>query len=351
MNVPKWFKVVAYPSWFGLVFFISLYMTFPMSTVRSKVVSGLEKAMGKGAQGRHGSDPSVQIGSMTLANGLGVKMTNVNLQFGSRTPDPGMLLMLDELVLSTSVFSIFGSPSADLEAKLYGGTVDGHVELGNEKFAEEFLGELKGLASGRMKPGDSLKSVKLDVDNLRLDMLPPMDTLQKMPLSGALTLNVDLDLGKDPSKEADGNINLAIEGGGLGPGEHPLAGSIPLIRLGKVSGVIDVKEGKGTSEVFKVDGQDLKADASVDLTLSKKVGNSRLKGTGWFQFDQAFLQGDGSKIKMAYDLVPQLKRAKDDEEKVHFKLRGTLKKPGGSFDSSKGRSKAKTSSKRRKRNK
>lgn len=342
----------AYSAWFSLIFTLSLYATFPIQKVRGQIVSALEKALGKGKQGRHGSDPSVQIGKMALAKGLGVELKNVQLQLGSKTKDPGLLLNIDKLVVSTSVLGLLtNAPTADVEAKLYGGTANANLVLGNKKFEEDFFGVLKGLSSGRMKAEESLQEVVLHVDNLRLDRLPPLSALKGMPLGGTLKLDVDLKLGPNAAKEGEGEIALRIEGASVGPGEHPLAGAIPLVRIGELNLELPIEDGHAESKVASVNGQDLKADLNLGLTLSKRLTSSRLSGGGWFQLDQAFLNGDGSKLKLAYDLLPQLKRAKDSEEKVHFKLRGTLKSPGGSFDASKGQSKSKKKkSGRKKRN-
>ncbi|MCP4502047.1 MAG: type II secretion system protein GspN [Deltaproteobacteria bacterium] len=345
--LPAFKKFLAYGSWFSLVFVLSFYATFPINKVRGKVVAGLEDAMGKGKQGRHGTDPSVQIGKMSLGGGAGIQLENVQMQFGSRTKDPGFLLHVDDVTLSTSLLSLLtNSPKANIDAKLYGGTATGSVELGNKKFAEEMFGVVEGLASGRMKVDESIQNVALNVENLRLDRLPPLKTLKGLGVGGTLSLDVDLDLGENASKEGTGSIVLGIEGASVGPGEYLV--SIPLVRLGKVTLDLPFVDGKGESKTVSVDGKDVKADLDLKLTLSKRLLSSRLAGGGWVQPDEAFLNGDGSKLKMAYDLLPQLKRAKDDEEKVHFKLRGTLKSPGGSLDASKGKSRSKNRSGRSK---
>jgi len=352
MTTPRWFKNIAYPSWFMLCFFGSLYLTFPMQHVKGPVVEGLEKALGKGKQGRYGVDPKVTIGTMSPYLFSGVQLERVQLQLASDDPDPGATVDLDDVSVRVGLFSLlFNDPTVKFSIDLYEGNISGEVALrGDKKAADDFLGHTFGVLGGKV---GGLGALEADVEGIDLSRAPPVLEKAGVPVSGKLGGTIALDLGEAPEKEAKGEIDLAIKGLTLGPGELkiPIPGltgglTLPLIDMGDLVAKAKIEEGKGEFEQLGLTGKDISANIDGDLRIAKRMGSSRLNANGWFNISEPFLE-QNSKFKTIIDIAAPLKRARDDEGKYHFDLKGNLNKPRFALSKTAGKSRGKSKSGRR----
>jgi type II secretion system protein N len=332
MSLPPWSKKLGYPGWFALCFFVSLYLTFPLDMVRPMVMSVLEDALGKGKQGRYGVDPVVKIDGLTLWRMSGVRLSRVSLQLGSTDPDPGPVLELDSLGVRVGLIGMLvNSPRVYFDADLYGGDLSGSVALtGDEQAADELYGNVRALLKG--KPVD-LASLSLDVDGIDVARSPPVLAKVGVPATGVLGGKVELALGTDPSQDSSGEVNLKLAQVTLGPGELaiPVPGltgglSVPLIDMGDFLIKGKIKDGKGAFEELAITGTDLNASANLDVTMGSTVKLSRLKGEGYFQVSNDFLDKN-SKFKTILDFAAPLKKARDDQGRYQFSVAGTLDKP------------------------
>ena len=341
MNVPRWLKWIGYPSWFLLCLVGFLYLTFPTQVLKPAVVSALEDVLGKGKQGRYGTDPEVTIGKLDLHYLSGLRFERLGIRLGSKNPDPGMLLEFDEASVRLPLLSIFfGSPAVDFSGRLYEGTVDGAVEIADDKAKEaRFFGELRSLADGKLNPLNSLRTVVLNVEGIKLDRAPPLMEALGLPVTGTVKLAADLDLGKDAAKEGKGRITLAGTGLYVGEGKLPIAGgfSVPFVDLGVLDAEIEIAEGKGTAKTFKLTGRDLTAEIEPALRLRQNVLASNLTGPGWFKLSDTFLKENGKFKAILFDFPGPQKTAKDDKDQFHFALRGSLQSPSAAFSKSGGK--------------
>lgn len=344
MNVPRWLKIIGYPSWFFGCLLVFLYLTFPMAALKTTVVTKMEEALGTG---RFGQDSKVTIGKLDTYYVTGLSFERLNLQFASQTTDPGMQLEFDEAAVRIPVLPLlFGSPTLEVNGKIYDGRLDGSFEVGNEKFAEERLfGEVRSLLDGKLKPASNLRTAVLDVDGIKLDRAPPLMEALGLPVAGTLQLQADLDLGDDPTKDGKGSIVLKGTGLSVGEGKLPIAGgfSIPYVDLGTLDAEIKIAEGKGESEKFKLEGRDVTAEIEPSLRLRKNVLASNLSGPGWFKLSDTFLKENGKFKAILFEFPGPQKKAKDDKDRFHFALRGTLQSPSATLSKSGG---GKTSDKR-----
>lgn len=342
-QVAGWLRYVLYASWFSFCFLTFTYLTFPLGLLRPAIVSAAEKQLGKGAQGRYGVDPRVEIGAMSLSGGLGVKFERVQVQLGSTDPDPGPVIDLDSLSLRVGLLStLLGTPKVEYGAKLYRGELSGDVELGAGKgYEKKWLGGLRSLIAG--KPGN-LTSVSFEVEDVDLGQAPPVVAKVGVPVSGVLGGSVDLELGESPDKEGAGAIDLAVRGVNLGPGELkiPVPGltgglTLPLIDLGDLQAKVNFEKGKGKTEKLAMSGRDVNADVSLEIDLNRKLTMSRVSGSGGFQIADAFLD-QNAKFKTILDFAAPLKAARGEDGKYAFHLRGTLSRPGFKLGAQRGAS-------------
>lgn len=308
-----------------------------MAALKSTVVNGMEDALGKG---RFGQDAEVTVGKIDTYYLTGLHFERLNVRFASQTTDPGMQLEFDEANVRVPVLPIlFGSPTLEVNGRVYDGQLDGSFEIANEKFAEEKLfGEVRALLEGKLQPASNLKTAYLNVDGLKLDRAPPLMEALGLPVAGTLQLKADLDLGKDPTKEGKGSIVLKGTGLSVGEGKLPIGGgfSIPYVDLGTLDAELKIAEGKGTSEKFKLDGRDVSAEIEPSLRLRKNVLASNLSGPGWFKLSDTFLKENGKFKAILFEFPGPQKKAKDDKDRFHFALRGSLQSPSATLSRSGG---------------
>lgn len=341
--VPKWLRVTGYPGWFALCFFVSLYLTFPLTMVKAPVVAGLEDALGKGKQGRYGVDPKVEIDKLTVWRMSGIELERVTLQLGSTDPDPGATLELDSVAGRVGFFSLLlNEPTLHFSAELYDGDIKGSVSLKGDKEAEEkFFGHTRALLDGKAQ---TFTKVRLSLAGIDLSKAPPVVEKAGVPVTGVLGGEVELELGEDASKDASGDIDVTLAGVTLGPGELkvPVPGltgglTLPLIDMGDLEVKAPVSEGKAKFEKLGFNGQDFNAALDLELNFASRLKASRASGDGSFQISEQFLEKNG-KFKTILDFATPLKRARDDDGRYHFNVRGTLGTPKFSLSSSGGKS-------------
>jgi len=323
--VPKWFKLIAYPSWFFLVFVMSIYLTFPVNLLKGAIISEAEKALGKDSPtkvGRSGVNPEVKIGDVSLYRVSGLSLERVRVQLASSSPDPGTAFDIDEANVRVGIFSaLTGKPSISFNGKMYDGDIKGSIDLDDKS---------------------QLTAVDLVVDGLKLDRAPAVLEAAGVPVTGTLGLNAQIDMGPEPAKTAEGEINLTGTRLSVGPGDLKVlpgfgAFSVPLVDMGTLDGKIEIKKGVGESKTFVLKGQDLNADLELELKMGKAFGQSRLSGDGSFFVEKSFLD-ENSKFKTIFDITPQLKQAKDEADRYHYEVRGTLGKPSFKLSKNGGKS-------------
>ena len=308
-------KIAGYVAWFFFAFFVGLIVTFPVDGLRGIIVTEAEKALGKGKQGVHGVDPVVSIGSLSMS-GLGLSAESVSVQLASRDPDPGPTILIDEVWASVSLLSLLTTEKTfEVEAELYGGDVSVDVSVDEKQVVRE---------------------AEITIDDVDLSKLQLLQGYLGAPVSGLVNAKVSLDMGKTPEKDANGDIELDVKGLALGPGNlKPVPGGFDLpevIALGDLVGRIPVKQGQGTIEKLHFEGApQVEAEVQGTLNIKGRLLLSRLDAEGWFKPTSTFLDKN-PKIKSALELAekfsmpgaPSLSKAKDDDGRYHFSLRGAL---------------------------
>lgn len=334
-RLPTWLRSALYGTWFSACFAVFLYghLSSSLQSLRGPLAAAMEDALGKGKQGRYGTDPVVQIGRISLWRLSGVELERVSVQLASTDPDPGPTLEFDTLQVRVGLFSLLlNEPTLTFGATLYGGEASGDVALrGAKGFEEQLFGQVRALAAGKV---DGFRTLDLELDDIDLSRALFVQQLARVPAAGRIEGSIALDLGDNPDKEAEGRIDLALRGAELGPGELaiPLPGltgglTVPQVQLGDFVWKLSVAEGKGQSETLALQGKDVQADLSLALDVAPKFMQSRASGSGWFRIAPAFLEENG-KFKTLLDFASPLKSALDDEGRYQFHWKGTLQRPG-----------------------
>ncbi|MBL4817680.1 MAG: type II secretion system protein GspN [Deltaproteobacteria bacterium] len=306
-------KKLLYSGFFGIVFLFSLYLTFPVDTLRPLIETQMTQAIQGSYQGAPlRIQPSVRIGEISLWRLSGVTMTDLDIQMGSETLEPGPSLNLKELGMRLGIFStLFGNPKIEFSTQIHDGRARGYAVLSE-----------KG----------GLSSLWLDLDKIDLNKLRGPVPDADLKLSGIISLDLDLDLGKNPAKDGSGDLEIDFKNLSVGPGPLPIPGgfggafTIPLIKLGQFSGTAGFKNGKAHIKNLKLTGGDVEAQIDATLELKDNILFSPLKGSGWFRLKPAFKDANPN-IAMLLDFNPDLKAAEEADGTVHFTLFGSLMAP------------------------
>lgn len=305
----KFATFLGYWSWFSFCFTIAVVLTFPLAGLKPLLIDQAEKFLGKGRQGAYGSDPVVTIGDLGMS-GLGVKATRVQVQLASPNADPGPLIDIDRLWVSGSLLSLVSAnKTLQLEASLYGGDINADVTV-NEK----------------QEP----VAIDADIDDLDFSKVAPIIAKLGVGLEGIANGSVAIDLGAAADKDAKGDVALDIKGFGIGQGKLVLGAGMDFtlangLRLGDLKLRLPIDKGTGPLSLMLEGASDVEAEVTGTLNMKPKMAMSRLEADGWVRPTAAMLAKEPL-IKSGIELADQFggNKAKDDEGRYHFAMRGPL---------------------------
>ena len=144
-------------------------------------------------------------------------------------------------------------------------------------------------------------------------------------------------------------MRLTVKNASVGPGNikalSALGGfEIPVVDLGTLEVDIPIKQGKGTIAGAKVDGKDVQLELFGDLFVKGKLQQCRLDIDGFFQPTASFLERE-KKFQSLLELGEKmggmsgvsLPRAKDEEGRYYFSIKGSVEAPNAALARDNGR--------------
>ncbi len=290
-------------AWGGAAFLVGLYVTFPAEAARERVVYEF---------GAYTKDEySLDIGDLALWRLSGVALEDVtfySVKKGRRSkdnPEPpkerSPLLHLDGLaVRAAPIPMLMGKQAAAFVAEIYGGAVDGVFSQSAE-----------------------LVELSFDADDVDLSKLPVATDQMTLNLLGVLAGEADLVFDQNEVKQSSGFLKLSFEGLGLGP-ESAVAGfTLPEVTFTKAGVAFEVKEGKLEVTEGLFESETLNAELTGDIVLNKKLARSRNRLELSFSLPE-----DLDKLAQ---IVPDLKRSRDEDGKYHMNIGGTILSPSARF--------------------
>jgi len=312
LEILRKLRWVLYPSVFILVFLIGSYCSFPKSVLRAVAETSITQAAMSFVSPMRGM-PKVAIKDISLWRLSGMDLKDVAISWEGFKREPPMSFVFDRLKARMGIFSLLsGSRSISTNMLLYGGSLSADVKINKQKLLTNLY----------------INSSKLDLN--KADFI---QSALGAPLAGILDLAVNLSAASSLSKDGNGNINIILNQGVFGPGSLNLprggmvpALSLPQVNLGTFTANLDLDKGQLESKTITLSGGDLEADLKLSITLGRIPALSRLNGRGWFSLKKEFINANET-IKMLYDLIPELRTAKNGDGRVGFSLSGTLGRP------------------------
>ena len=306
-------KKILYVGFFGFCFLISLYLTFPLDSLRPYLEKQMQTALSGEAQGVYlVTPPSVQIGQLSLWRLSGAAMDDVHIQMGSETKTPGPKLQFERLSIRFGIWSsLRGMPKIEFDTSVYSGRARGSATMTSE---------------------GSLLAFWVDLSQIDLQKLRGPVTGDGLKMAGNLNLAADVNLGQHPAKDGAGSLNIDFKNLSIGPGMFEIPGgfggglTLPLIKLGQFSGKASLLKGKAQIQDLKLSGGDIEAHINAHVELSDNIMFSPLKGSGWFRLKPEF-QKANPKIAVILEMSPDIKAAEEADGRIFFTLIGSLVQP------------------------
>ncbi|MBN2359581.1 MAG: type II secretion system protein GspN [Deltaproteobacteria bacterium] len=305
---PRWLIVLSYALFFVVCFAVSIYLTFPMSALKPKVLALLQQAVANAgpAPGRYGVPSEVKVAGLDVYRLSGVALERLSIRLASTDPDPAPTWEIDRARVRLKLLPlIIGKRRVAFDIDAYEGNLSGSALIDDNRLAE----------------------LEAEAEDFALGKIPALAAKLGVPWGGTVGGDADLKIGKT-AKEIQGKIALTGQGAVLGPGEIKIpfmsgALTVPAIDLGKLEVVADIAEGKAKVKPAQLTGKDLQIAAEMTVTLRDPVSRSTTAGALELKPAESFLKAN-PKFQPIFDLTPDLKRAKGKDGGYYFKLAGIL---------------------------
>ncbi len=246
--------------WFGglfLVFLIAAWVSLPTDAIAWRISHEARKA---------GFNITIEEVSLRPWGSATLEGVSWNLAPSRPTSTP-VPFVIEELDVSFSVLKYLLFDDLDIE---FEGRLD------------------EGMIRGAYVSGDDSK-VSLEISDLPLYGVPKLQDSVNAPVRGLFALKVDLEAPNNEWAKASGSLEVHCASCTIGDGETKLyvpsakassmlskGVTIPMIDLGTLDGVLQVKDGKAIADEFGNESEDILIRISGDITFKDPIGKSRL---------------------------------------------------------------------------
>lgn len=286
-----------YPLFFVFCFLFFAYKTFPYERLADRIV---QEASARG----------YEIEIIDLTNSGLTGLTFEGLRWIVPTEEEGsppLDLILDELTVSTSLFSLISeTKSYSFDAELAGGDADGDITIGENEL-----------------------DVDIEIDEVDLSALPALRQFTKVPLGGTLSGEIVLAMPSEVS-ESTGDIAVTIEALSLGDGKSKLEipdwGGLTLDRAeaGNLELTATIEEGVANIERATARGKDLELDALGRVRLLRPLKRSDLNVMVRVKIQDAYKERS-TKVATMLELASSgLKAAQTADGAIQYRIAGAV---------------------------
>lgn len=297
-NIPirKILRWAGFPAFFLLCFVFFLYKTFPYDRLADRLV---QEARARGYE--------LEIIDLTHSGLTGLTFEGLRLALPPEGDAPSLDVIVDELSVSTSLFSLISNTkSYSFDAELAGGEAEGDLTIGEDAM-----------------------EVEAEIEDVDLQSIPALRKFTKVPLEGTLAGEVELSMPSEVA-ESKGNVDLTIEALHVGDGKSavdiPGWGGLTLDRadVGNLELSAKIEEGIANIERAKSHGKDLKLDALGRVRLLRPLKRSELNVMVRVKIEDAY-QERSPKVATMMELGSSgLKSATTEEGAIQYSIAGAL---------------------------
>jgi type II secretion system protein N len=295
-------KLAAMAGFGWVVFLVALYLTLPYGRFKDFIAAKV-------------SSYGYEMEAKSAGPSLGLGMTLKEVSLVSRPSGGGKptRILVEKAKLGVSLLSyLVGNKTVNVSARVFGGDIDTHVEVGKTDGA-----------------------VKLRTSEIDLAELPWIKDLINLPTSGKLDLKLDLDMPKQRLSESKGSLGWECTACALGDGKaklviasNPLLAEglgLPKIRLGDFSGKVVIDKGVGRLQNVQFKSSDLEATVEGEIHLAQPVASTHVDLYVRFKLSDGLLRSS-EKLRTIMDLTAQMGKRPDGF--IGFRMTGTLQNMG-----------------------
>ncbi|MEM7402520.1 MAG: type II secretion system protein GspN [Myxococcota bacterium] len=311
----RW-HLLGYAVWFQLLFVVMFYWTFPIKSFQGQLQQQLQSAL----SGAMDQQVQLSIGSMSLWRLSGLRLKQVQLKLPNDDGEPTTTIDFDHMQARLDLLSsLIGNTTISWGVRLHQQSIDGQLSVNKQSNVSFF---------------------SFNISKMQLDKVALLTAMSGLPTKGELTANARMQLGNS-AKDLQGSFHLSWQQAAIGPGNMVLpafagiggALQLPAIQLGNITIAANAQQGKLQLQKLEFSGGDLQADIKGDGKLRSNWQRTALSGKGWFLLAPEFLKKNPS-LKAILSMSPQLQRAKDEQNRYPFSVRGTIAWPQFSFGAS-----------------
>jgi type II secretion system protein N len=292
-----------YTSFFGLVFLIALYWTFPYDRLRDYVVAKLSTDDAIATR-------TVEIGELEPVGIGGLRISDLEITQLAKKPDAQpATLHLSSVSADLSLWSLLiGNKKLTLSAKAGGGTLDGkYLQTSDTQHIEA---ELNGFDIGALGVGSFMGLPIKGKATGTIDVLVAADVIKS---TGSVKLDVK------NLKVGDGKAKIRPPGLGTGL-------TLDEIDAGKLALAIDLHDGVANITRFATDGRDLKMSGKGSIHLSDPLKRSRPDLDLYLTFSDVY-NNNRDRTKAMFEILqmrPEWQRATTPDGTMRVHLGGTF---------------------------
>lgn len=290
--MPKFLKILLYPLVFMASLLLFSVLLFPFDSLKSRVGTEIENAMGGGYQ--------VAVGELSpsLPNGAVLK----NVEIRPRGDTATASIKLSEAKLKVALLPLLsGTVEVDFDLKPPQGRASG--------------------AFSQMKGG---MEIVAKLDRFDLALISFLTQKAGIPLSGMVSGNIDLELyPQDPLRNTGAAVLQVLD---LGLGEISLADGafkVPAMKLAQAGGnsKIDIQVSRGNFEVKAIQfaGGDLDLNTDGKVYGARRADNYRFNLKGSFKPTADFAQ--------KFQILGLVEKQKAADGSYPFTITGRILKP------------------------
>ncbi len=258
----------------GLAFYFSFSFFMDWDLLKERVKREIDRSSGY----------QVEIGTVELSGLSGLRIHELVLTDRQpKNPEKPEKIRIQKLDVRAGLFSLFGKKKkVNFEAAMLGGKITGDMALGKNS-----------------------REVRVDIQSVKVDLIPGMDTAITLPLTGRLTASGNLIMPREGLKGADGDFTIACRYCVMGDGEakvkakfiavpnNPASAAwakegftLPPLELGRFSGKMEIRKGRATFKEFIAKSDHGEAELSGNITFRDPVKTSNAAMYFKFKFSE-----------------------------------------------------------------
>lgn len=308
-SILRW---AGYPAFYAASLVVFIYLTFPFERLKERLVAEFNSKQTSGMR--------LEVDDMSWYWLSGVEASGIRLTIppgdssgaDAAKPKKPRVVTVDHAHVRVGILRLlFGTTDVSFGADALGGHISGDVV-----------------------DTDAERDIDVTLEDVDVGMLPFMRDMVGLPMTGALSGDVELKLPAQKLAKADGKVDLKLASLTVGDGKAKIRDAIALPKLnaGELVLKADISGGRVDVKQFGAKGPDVEVVSDGKIRLRDPFGASLAELGLRFRFadkyknkndtTRSLFGAPGSKMPALFDLDPKIKRAKRPDGFYAWRITG-----------------------------